>query len=139
MRVLGIIAALGLAACSTSAPSPARGFDDPAVRALLAQPVPEYYADVRLAVQVARSCARYRFDTALDLAVNEHRSKHGRGSLAALSQRAAIDAMTDIHTRAFRAQYGVVPGEGDVCPAADAELARGSALSALLVPIAAQT
>ncbi|MEP1537551.1 MAG: hypothetical protein ABJQ34_16380 [Paracoccaceae bacterium] len=120
--------------CSSGLPPAARDFDDPAVVRLFAQPIPEYYANLRLAQRIAASCDRYRFDQSLDLDISEQRQKEGRGSVAALRHRSSIDAMTDIRTREFRAKYGVAPGEGDVCGAADQEVAQNTALSAVLVP-----
>ncbi len=101
----------------------------------MANPVPEYYAEVGLAAQVAQACPRYRFDDALYAEMAARRSAAGEGDRAALGQRDAIEAMGDIRLREFRARHGTVPGQGDVCAAADAEIARGSALSALLVPL----
>ncbi|MEP3637855.1 MAG: hypothetical protein ABJN14_11410 [Paracoccaceae bacterium] len=120
--------------CSSGLPPPARDFDDQAVLRLFAQPIPEYYANLRLARNIAASCNRYRYDQSLDLQISERRNQEGRGSLAALRERSSIDAMTDIRTREFRAKYGVAPGEGDVCDAADQETAQETALSAVLVP-----
>lgn len=132
---LGVLAiVVAVSACTDTVPPASRGFDDPAVVRLNALPIPEYYANLRLAGDIAENCDRYRYDLSLDLAVNERRNREGRGSFAALRERSSIDAMEDIRTREFRAKYGVAPGEGDVCDAADQESAQQTALSAVLVP-----
>ncbi len=134
MRWLGVaFVGIALSGCA-DVPSAARSFDDPAVQKLYALSVAEYYANLRLASDIANSCDRYTFDQSLDLDINERRSAEGRGSISALRQRNSIDAMSDIRTREFRAKYGVAPGEGDVCDAADQEVAQQTALSAVLVP-----
>lgn len=127
-----LLVVLGLAACGSPGPQAARGFDDPAVQRLYALPVPVFFAERQLAGEIAAGCARYRFDAVLSADLVARRSAEGQGRIAAVQQRDAIDTMTGIRTRELRARYGNVPGEGDMCPLADAETARGSALSALL-------
>lgn len=123
-------AALTLAACATSGPD----LSAPAVQKLFAMPTPQYYASLSIANQVAQSCARYRYDTALDQQLNEARNEVGRGSLAANSQRNAIDLETDVAQRSFSVKHDVELPGGDLCAAGDAEVLEGSAISALLIP-----
>jgi hypothetical protein len=132
-RGLMVGAALALAACTTT--GAARSFDDPAVQKLFTQSTPMYYSDLSLANQIAQSCARYNFDAALDLDLNEARNEAGRGSLSAISQRAAIEIETDVGKRSFEVRHGVEIGADDLCAAGDAETLEGSALSALLIPV----
>jgi len=137
MMVRGFImgAALTLAACATG-PQAARSFDDPAVQKLFNLSTPQYYAALALGSQVAQSCPRYTYDSALDFMVNGKRNEMGRGSLSAMGQRAAIELETDVTARSFAAKHGVVLGAGqDLCAAADAETNEGTALSAVLIPI----
>lgn len=96
-------------------------------------PVPEYYANLRLARVLAERCNRYAFDTRLDLDINQRRNTVGRGSFSALRQRDAIDAMTDVRKREFQAKHGFAVDAGDPCAAADRETAEQTALSAVLV------
>lgn len=107
---------------------------DVAEAALLASVTPAFFADARIAQSVARFCPRYGFDAPLynNLLAKRHRT--GRGLVAAERQRADIDAMTETKLSAFFETHGVLPGDGDVCSAADAEMAEKTALSALLVP-----
>ena len=131
-RGLALSAALVLAACGGS--QPMRSMDDPAVQQLLGQSIPEYYGSLALANDVAFSCPRYTIDAALDAQVSDARNAVGRGSLAAGMQAAAIDLERDVSLRSFEAVHGVEVGLDDLCAAGDAEVARQSALSALLVP-----
>jgi hypothetical protein len=126
-------AALGLAACTTS--GAARSFDDPAVQKLFIAPTPIYYASLSIANQVAQSCARYNYDAALDFQLNEARNEVGRGSLAAISLRNAIDLETDVARRSFAAKHGVDLSSDDLCAAGDAETLDGSGISAMLIPV----
>ncbi|MFT6073513.1 MAG: hypothetical protein ACJAZ1_000419 [Yoonia sp.] len=132
-RGLLLGAALAIAACSTT--GAARSFDDLAVQKLFTQSTPMYYADLSLANQISQSCARYNYDAALDLELNEARNEVGRGSLSAISQRAAIEIETDVGKRSFEVRHGVEIGADDLCAAGDAETLEGSALSALLIPV----
>ena len=125
-------AALGLAACTTTGAS--RSFDDPAVQQLFGMSTPVYYANLNLANQIAQSCGRYSYDTTLDLQLNEARNEVGRGSLAAISQRNAIDLETSVAVRSFQARHDVAVGVDDLCAAGDAEVLEGTGLSALLIP-----
>ncbi|PUB19078.1 hypothetical protein [Yoonia sediminilitoris] len=135
MRKLMIVgAALAVTACSTG-PQPARPFDDPAVQKLYNMPTPEYYATLKIATMVAQNCARYSYDSALDLMVNEKRNEVGRGSLSALSLRNAIDLETEVSQRSFAAKHGVELTGADLCMAADAESLENSAIAAVLVPV----
>ncbi len=134
MRGLMFGAALTLAACATGS-SAARPFSDPAVQKLYNLPTPQYYATLKIANQVAQNCARYRYDTALDLDVNEKRNEVGRGSLSAIGLRGAIELETDVSERSFTAKHGVELTGADLCPAADAEMLENSAMAAVLVPV----
>ncbi|MGJ8622260.1 MAG: hypothetical protein ACSHW1_05735 [Yoonia sp.] len=132
-RVLMVGAALGLAACATNGAM--RSMDDPSVQKLFTMPTPQYYANLTLANQVAQSCPRYSYDAALDQMLNEARNEAGRGSLAAISQRGAIEVETDVAARSFAAKHGVDVSFDDLCAAGDAEVLEGSGLSALLIPV----
>ncbi|WP_106743968.1 hypothetical protein [Yoonia maritima] len=136
MIIRGVMlgAALSLAACATG-PGAARSFDDPAVQKLYNMSTPMYYATLKLANDVARSCPRYRYDAILDAELNEKRNEIGRGSLSAIPLRVAIETETGVSERSFVAKHGVELTGADLCGAADAETLEGTALSALLVPV----
>jgi hypothetical protein len=136
MMKTGLIlgAALTLAACTTGS-NAARPFDDPAVQKLYSMSTPQYYATLKVANDVARNCADFRYDAALDAELNEKRNEMGRGSLSAIPLRLAIETETSVSERSFEAKYGVEMIGADLCPAAAAETLEGSALSALLVPV----
>ena len=134
MRGMMVGAALMLTACG--GPQAARSFDDPAVQKLYNMPTPQYSATTSIASQIAQNCARYTYDSVLDVQLNEKRNEVGRGTLTAARMRDAIETETDVTTRSFAAKHGVEVGSGaDLCPAADAETLEGSALSGLLVPV----
>lgn len=130
-RGLMLGAALTLAACAAGG---ARSFDDPAVQKLFGMSTPEYYANLTLANAIARNCARYSYDAALDSSLNEARNEAGRGSLSASSQRDAIELETDVSRRSFEVRHGVDITSDDLCAAGDAEVLEGSAISAMLIP-----
>lgn len=133
MMTRGLIlgAALTLAACETAG---TLNFDEPGVNRLFSMSTPEYYAATTIASQVAQNCARYAYDTGLDAQMNEARNEVGRGSLAAASQRNAIDLETDVARRSFQAKHDVELTGTDLCAAGDAEKLEGSAIGALLLP-----
>ncbi len=131
-RGLIVVAALGLAACETT--GAARSFDDPAVQRLYTLSTPEYYATLTLAQRVSQGCARYDYDTALDVQLNEARNEVGRGSLSAFGLRNAIELETDVAKRSFEAKHNVNVSGDDLCAAGDAEVLEGTALSAMLIP-----
>ncbi|WP_296424937.1 hypothetical protein [Yoonia sp.] len=137
MMIRGLIfgaVALAMAGCATG-PQAAREFSDPAVQKLFTLPTPVYYATLKVANTVAQNCARYTYDGALDLLVNEKRNEVGRGSLSAMGLRDAIEVETDVAERSFMAKHGVELTGADLCAAADAELLEGTAMSAVLVPV----
>lgn len=135
IRAIMTGAAFTLAACATG-PQSARSFDDPAVQKLFTMTTPQYYATMQLGSQIAQNCARYTFDSALEPVVNEKRNEVGRGSLSASALRDAIELETSVTTRSFAAKHALDPAlTGDLCPAADAEILEGSALSAVLIPV----
>lgn len=127
-------AVLAVSACA-SGPQAARPFDDPAVQKLYEMPTPQYYATLKMANLVAQNCVRYTYDAALDLMVNEKRNEVGRGSLAALSLRTAIDLEAEVSQRSFAAKHDVELTGDDLCPAADAESLENSAMAAVLIPV----
>lgn len=135
VRGVMIAALLAVSACATG-PQAARSFDDPAVQKLFNLPTPQYYATTKLASRIAVNCARYTYDSVLDVQVNEKRNEVGRGSLSASGLRDAIDVETDVTARSFAAKHSVDLETGDdLCGAADAETQEGTALSAVLIPV----
>lgn len=135
MRGLMMGAALTLTACAMG-PQAARNFDDAAVQKLYNLPTAQYYATLKLGSEIAQNCVRYTYDSVLDVQVNEKRNEVGRGSLSAMGLRDAIEVETDVTKRSFAAKHSVdVDGGDDLCPAADAEMQEGTALSAVLIPV----
>lgn len=134
IRSAALLAVFALSSCATG-PGLSRGVDDPAVQNLLALPVPDYFATLSVAADVARNCDRYRYDAELDSALNALRNANGTGSVAAASQRTAIVMETDVRQRSFLAKHALASVNTDLCPAGDAEMLENSAISAMLVPL----
>ncbi|MBE0413190.1 hypothetical protein [Yoonia sp.] len=135
LRAGMVAAALALSACAMGLQA-ARPFDDQAVQKLYNLTTPEYYATTGLGSLIAQKCARYTYDSVLDVQVNEKRNEVGRGSLSAMALRDAIDLETDVTKRSFAAKHGVdMDAADDLCAAADGEMLEGSALSAVLIPV----
>ena len=132
-RALAMAAALLLPGCAQVIAFLNPSYDA-AQAALLDSDNPEFYADARLARSISRFCPRYGFDEPLYNNLLDKRHRVGRGLIAAERQSAEINAMTETKLSAFFETYGVLPGDGDVCAAADAEMAAETNLSALLVP-----
>ncbi|MEL6571476.1 MAG: hypothetical protein AAFQ64_07455 [Pseudomonadota bacterium] len=108
--------------------------DPQAAAALRAQPAAQYAATVALAQTVANRCDIYRFNVALGQVVDAQRVAQGTGLATARTQVSAVELETDIATRNLLARYEVAELAGpDVCAVAAGEVARQSALGALLV------
>lgn len=130
IRILAVCA-VPLAGCGgRNEPPP----PDPRIEALIALPVPEYYATLRLAQRISDGCPAYAFNEQLGFETNEARNAIGTGSFSAVFQRATIDAATVATEVRFQIQYNRLLGIDDLCSAAMQEIAAGTLLSALLVP-----
>lgn len=135
MKFSALSAALatGLALSGCAVPAPLPALDTPGAQALLAMPLPEYGARIRLARQIAADCGRYAYNDQMQVAVGAARPDTAGGSLEALRQRGGIDVATDVATRSFQARHRVTVGASDLCAAGDAEFAEGSPIGVLLV------
>lgn len=131
MRSVFLAALLFVAACT--GPRVVTG-DPQAAAALRALPPAQYAATVALAQTVANRCAIYGYNVPLGQVVDAQRTAQGTGLATARTQVAAVDLETDVATRQLLARYEVAALEGpDVCAVASGEVARQSALGALLV------
>jgi hypothetical protein len=106
--------------------------DTAAAQALLAQPLPEYAAKTRLARQIAASCDGLAFNDRMLLALSAARPDTAGGRLEAMRSAPGIALATDVEIRSFQARHGVEIGADDLCAAGRDELARQTAISALL-------
>ncbi|NSX56597.1 hypothetical protein [Parasulfitobacter algicola] len=132
-RYLFALSFLAIAACgSTSETNVSQ--NDPRIATLLTWPLPQYYANLRIAKRITDQCARYSYDLRLDSDIAEKRNRNGIGSVAALGQRNAIDLETSVKRRSFEAIHNVDLNGSNLCAAGDAERARMTPLSVLLVP-----
>jgi hypothetical protein len=131
MRTCAIICLVTVAACSGSQTISG---DPEAVAALRAQPAAQYAATVALAQSVANRCAVYDYRGDLGRAIDAQRAATGTNLAIARTQVTAVDLETDVATRTLLARYEVAALDGpDVCAIAAGEVARRSALGALLV------
>lgn len=107
--------------------------DPEAVAALRALQPAEYAATVALAQRVANACPVYKYDVALGQAIDAQRTATGTGLATARTQVTAVDLETDVATRSLLARYQIEQLAGpDICAVAAGEVARRSALGALL-------
>ncbi len=128
--VLPVFMALAAACSSTQTISG----DPEAVAALRAQPAAQYAATVALAQTVANRCGAFDYRVSLGQAIDAQRVATGTNLAIARTQVTAVDLETDVATRSLLARYEVAALEGpDVCAIAAGEMARRSALGALLV------
>jgi len=104
-----------------------------AVRNLLAQPLPEYAAKLRVARQIAASCDRYDFNSQMQVALSAARPDTAGGRLQAIRQSAGIELATDIEIRSFQARHGLEISGNDLCAAGDREVSEQTGISALLM------
>ena len=104
-----------------------------AARNLLAQPLPEYAAKLRVARQIAASCDRYAFNLQMQVALSAARPDTAGGRLQAIRQSPGIELATDIEIRSFQARHGLEIGASDLCAAGDREVSEQTGISALLV------
>ncbi|WP_208351249.1 hypothetical protein [Pseudaestuariivita rosea] len=134
LRYFAVLPVMFLMGCETDVQVNRVSTSDPRVQTLLEWPVPEYYANLRVARRIADQCPRYSFDRRLDSNIAEQRSGTGRGPLAAAGQRGAIDLEFGVKRRSFEAIHQVDLDSSNLCAAGDDERARNTPLSVLLVP-----
>lgn len=121
---------ISISACASSAPV---SISSTAAQNMLAQPLPEYAAKLRLARQIAASCDRYEFNDQMQVALSAARPDTAGGRLNAIRQRAGIELATDVELRSFQAKHNVEIGTSDLCTEGDREVAEQTGISALLV------
>jgi hypothetical protein len=120
-------AATALAGCAASR------IDDTRAQTLLSYSTPEYYAERRVARELAAACPRYGFDARLDQDMEKSRAAQGRGSADAAAQPGAVDLETNVKKRSLSASYGASFGALDPCDVLDRETARGAPFTVFAV------
>lgn len=130
---LPVLALAAIAACAPQ--SRTVDISAPAMQSLLALPLPEMSAKLRMAQTIARTCPRFALDRDLLDALPIARPDAAARSIEAARARGGIELFTDVEIRSFQARHDVVVGQNDLCAAGDAEIAAQSAISALLVGI----
>jgi len=133
MRKLGFILALMVAGCAPR-PDPMTQGDPTATAALLALPEAQFFVQMDLAQQVADACPTIAFNDSFHYALIAHRFGAGRRGLSAVANSRSADLERDVAARSLQARYDMTLDQGDLCPIATGEIARKSALSAVLIP-----
>lgn len=133
MRMSAFMICLALAACGPRVPPVIQG-DPTATAALLALPESQFFAQSELARQIADRCATVGFNQRFSNAVAAQRFGANLDTVRA-ANRNALALEMDVGTRSLQARYDVAFNEADLCAIAQGELARKSALSAVLLPI----
>jgi len=127
MKRVANIGALFLAACS---PEPQiRELSNVSVNALMAQPVPQFFATLRVSNRLANECPSVSYDERAARALADARTRNAAGQYAAVQNSAGIELESDVAWRSLLARY-----EGqNACEAAAGEIERETAVSAVLV------
>lgn len=129
MRALAF-GALALAGCA-AAPVPI-DLNTPAIQSLMAQPLPEYAAKMRVARQIALSCDQLAFNERVVAAISAARPDTSQGRLEAIRQQAGISLATDVELRSFLAKHNVSVDAENLCAAGAQEMNEQTAISAFL-------
>ncbi len=134
MRGIAFMCAVGLAACSPQPAAMIQG-DSTATAALLDLTDAQFFAQTQLARQVSDACATIGFNQRFNEALINHRYGGSNQRLVATANSRAVDLEKDVATRSLQARYDVVFDQESLCVIGNGEIARQSALSAVLVPI----
>jgi hypothetical protein len=108
--------------------------DPTATAALLELPEAQFFAQSELARQIADRCTTVGFNQLFSTSVAAHRFGANAETMRAANRNAGVLEL-DVGTRSLQARYDVAFNEANLCPIAEGELARKSALSAILIPI----
>jgi hypothetical protein len=134
MRKLAPLFLIVVAAC-VPRPIPITQGDPVATAALLALPDAQFFAQTRLAGQVATACPSLVFNQRFHAALVAQRFGTDRHNLVQTANRRAVDLETDVATRSLQARYDVTFDQGALCSVGEGEIVRKSALSAVLLDI----
>lgn len=134
MRLSAVFICLCLAACAPR-PDPLIQGDATATAALLAMPEAQFFAQLKVAQQIAGACPTLGYNERFSFAVTAQKFGAGRRALSAAANQRAVDLELDVAQRSLQARYGIDFEEADLCPIGMGELTRQSALSAVLVQI----
>lgn len=132
MRTSAFLICLALAACGPRVPSMIQG-DPTATAALLAMPDAQFFAQTRLAQQISDRCSSIGFNQRFNAALINQRTGGSQQAAAVVNSR-SVDLEFDVATRSLQARYDIELTQADLCDVGAAEVARQSALSAVLVP-----
>lgn len=134
MRTAILIASLALTACGPREAPILQG-DPTATAALLAQPDAQFIASSQIARQISDRCATIGFNQGFNDAVTVQRFGAADVARSLAGNRNATDLEKDVGIRSLQARYNIDFNQADLCAVGEGELARKSALSAVLVSI----
>lgn len=132
MQKLAVLLVVMVAGCAPR-PAPMIQGDPTAVAALLATTDAQFFAQTALAQKVANACPSISFNDRFNQALIAHRFGGGRRGLAAAANTRAIDLEEDVATRSLQARYDTPLTDTNLCAVGTGEIARKSALSAVLI------
>jgi hypothetical protein len=134
MRLGSLIVVIGLSACAPQ-PTPIIQGDSAATDALLRLSDVRFFAQTQLARQIADACPALTFNEPYNEEVIILRFGGANQRLVATANGRAVDLERDVATRSLQARYDVTFGDGNLCDVGAGEIARKSALSAVLLSI----
>ena len=124
MKRVAVIAIFALTACASE--PQVRELSDASINNLMAQPIPQFFASLRVANQLAEDCPNVAYDAQVAQAVTDAKT---RSNFDAIQNAAAIEVESDIAWRSLNARFDGL----NACDAARGEIERQSAISAVLV------
>lgn len=125
MKKRALVLPLALMACAQE--PQIRELSNVSVNALMAQPLPQFFASLRVANELAERCPLVVYDGQVAQAISEARMR-GVGRKAVHNSN-AIAIETDVAWRSLQAKYD----DQDACEAALTEIESETAVSAVLV------
>lgn len=133
MRKSGLIAIVALAGCVAQPPALIQG-DPTATATLFALPDAQFFAQTQLAAKIAAACPTLAFNQPFNEALIAKRYDGPSARLVRTANSRAVDLELDVATRSLQARYDVDLSDANLCAVGTGEIARMSALSALLIP-----
>ena len=133
MRKSAFLLCLTLAACGPRVTPVVQG-DPTATAALLAMPETQFFAQSQLAQQIAGKCATIGYNQRFSDAVAVQRFGDEAAARRGRNQN-GLGLEVDVGQRSLQARYDTSFEAADLCAIGTGELARKSALSAILIPL----
>ena len=117
--------------CACAAEPQVRELSNASINNLMAQPIPQFFAALRVANRLAQDCPNIAYDERVAQAITDARTRNDGGTYAAIQNNGPTEIESDILWRSINARY-----EGqDACAAGKGEIARQSSIGAVLVEL----